>query len=222
MQIYEFDKQIKEIDTAVKEYTKKTKIGFSFIIGLIFWGVTIFFSISIFKNYSFDRFTIIVISIFLSMCFILGIVVFFDSKLAITIASSATAPFLAFILIYLQYQGSTYDDMINGLALPIIFVTFIHGILHFIAELQYWIIDKYTTRKKKEIIQPIKTRKELDELIQLDLGRPGTLEKIMYDKEVQKQLLYAAIRMIEIYEKYDMIDLGDIDLEELKNSLKNY
>ena len=101
-------------------------------------------------------------------------------------------------------------------------VTFIHGILHFIAELQYWIIDKYTTRKKKEIIQPIKTRKELDELIQLDLGRPGTLEKIMYDKEVQKQLLYAAIRMIEIYEKYDMIDLGDIDLEELKNSLKNY
>jgi len=37
----------------------------------------------------------------------------------------------------------------------------------------------------------------MDELIQLDLGRPGTLEKIMYDKEVQKQLLNAAIEMIK-------------------------
>ncbi|MHA1306871.1 MAG: hypothetical protein ACTSO7_07910 [Candidatus Heimdallarchaeota archaeon] len=154
------------------------------------------------------------------MALVLNIIMFFNSRLAITIGSSATAPFLAMILIYLQYQGITFEDMINGLAVPIIFITLIYGILHFIIEIQDFLINKRIMRIKSKIIEPFETKKAIEEALQQDIT-PELFDMLLFDKEKRNQFLYSILDLIAIYEKHGIVEIGEIDLDELKKQLEN-
>lgn len=212
--IYEFEKQINEIDTIIQDTYKKMKRVISFIFGLTFLGANLYFYIELFIHFELDRNTWYLISVLLVMTAIMNVLMFIDSKKAINITVSATAPSLAFLLIFMQYKGINYLDMVSGIASPLIFLTILYGLTLFFANILDWVVLRLAIKANKDVIEPIKTNQIIEKLIQLDAGIEFH-EKFLFDEKFRNQIITSLLKGIQILQKYNHISIQDYDIDEM-------
>lgn len=218
--IYEFEKQIEEIDTILQDTIKKLKRGISVILGLGFLAVNLYFYISLFIHFKLDRTIWFLISALLVMTAILNVLMFIDSKKAINITASATAPYLAIILIFMQYKGITYLDMVDGIAAPLIILTIVYGFLLFIANILDWMVLRMAIKINKDMIEPIKINQILEKLMQMDAGIEFH-EKFLFDEQFRNRLILFILKYIKILEKHKIIKIDEYDVDDIINRLES-
>ena len=218
--IYEFEKQIEEIDTILQDFSKKVKCIISLFLGLVFLGVNLYFYISLFIHFELDRTIWYLISTLLVMIIILNVLMFFDSKKAINIAASATAPYLAFILIFMQHKGITYLDMVDGIASPLIILTIAYGFLLFIANILDWLASQAAIKVNKDVIEQIKIEQTLEKLMQMDAGIDFH-EKFLFDVQFRNRLILFILKYIKILEKHKIIKIDEYDVDDIINRLES-
>lgn len=209
----ELENKQKEIILLVDDLSQKVKRLISILLGVFFVGVSLNFIIRLFLNFGIQREILLYVVVLLIMIFSLMIFIFLESKIAINIAASATAPFLAVILSFNQNQGTTFEELLAGIGSPLILLMCTYGLLVFGANILDWMSNRIAKKIRKEEIEKIQKEITLLKLIHQDV-RPEIIKKFLYNPEFQDQMIELLQRFYDIFKKHGLIPEDDVNLTD--------